>query len=46
MECQKCNFSEGTEKLHACPLQDDIYDDDTEQCNCCEECTHECAMDI
>lgn len=32
--------------LHECPYQADVHNDSTFQCNCCENCTHECAMDV
>jgi len=31
---------------HTCPYAEDINDDHTTLCNCCEVCQHECAMDI
>lgn len=34
------------QKDHVCPFKQDINDDSESLCNCCEECTHECAMDI
>jgi hypothetical protein len=43
----KCKCGQpGTPELHSCPYQSDINDDDTEGCNCCPDCCHECAMDI
>lgn len=34
-------------KRHSCPYQADVNnDDDPKHCRCCENCTHECAMDI
>lgn len=41
--CDKCQ-GEGKED-HTCPFSEDINGDDT-PCNCCEECEHQCAMDI
>ncbi len=32
--------------LHTCPFKTEMSDDDTTLCNCCEQCTHECAMDV
>lgn len=32
--------------LHGCPYAEEINDDFKSRCNCCEACTHECAMDI
>ena len=32
---------------HACPYAEEIHDStDEHYCFCCEECTHECAMDV
>lgn len=31
---------------HACPYRSEIHDDAESLCNCCEDCTRECAMDI
>lgn len=33
-------------ELHPCPFREEIYDDDEFTCRCCDDCTHECAMDI
>lgn len=34
------------EAEHTCPFSSEINGDDTTLCNCCEECTYQCAMDI
>ncbi len=44
--CERCQCKGGTEELHACPYRMDIYVDDTEDCNCCENCQQNCAEDI
>jgi len=31
---------------HSCPFAEEINGDFDSLCNCCEICTHECAMDI
>lgn len=31
---------------HPCPFREEIWDDDEFACRCCDDCTHECAMDI
>ena len=33
----------GTE-MHTCPCAEDIYGDNSENCNCCSNCTYQCAM--
>ena len=46
-KCESC-FDCGHDALpmHTCPIQEDINDDFTYECNCCEDCTYECMMDI
>jgi hypothetical protein len=36
----------GTDEPHECPYQAEINDCRDDVCNCCENCAHECAMDI
>lgn len=46
MNCDRCqkNPSSG---LHRCPYASEINDNnDDEYCNCCDDCTHQCCMDI
>lgn len=45
MKCESCNKNEGSE-LHTCPYNEDVCDDHESLCNCCEDCTQECANDI
>ena len=33
-------------KAHTCPYREDVHGDNESLCNCCEQCQHECAMDI
>jgi len=40
--CKECKKNT---KSHPCPFAQEINNDDTE-CNCCEDCTDECSMDI
>ncbi len=44
--CGHCKKAGGTKELHSCPFQEEIHDNYLESCNCCEECVHECLMDI
>lgn len=45
-KCMKCGKSV-PDGMHSCPYAADINNnDDPNYCNCCEECEHECAMDI
>ena len=32
--------------LHSCPFAEDMHGDYTLTCNCCGDCSHQCAMDI
>ena len=45
--CENCKSENGTEELHLCSYSIEVYPpDDYEEkmCNCCEECTRECAL--
>jgi len=44
-ECDRC-YKEESDERHTCPYNEEIYEDHETECNCCEACTHECAMDI
>ena len=44
-KCQTCGENEAQEP-HTCPYAEEIYNDSETLCNCCDECSHECAMDI
>ena len=43
--CKRCQHNDVREP-HTCPYSVDIYDDFETLCTCCEECTHECSMDV
>jgi len=43
--CQNCQVKPSTDE-HTCPYKEDINDDKESLCNCCEDCEHNCAMDI
>ena len=42
----KCFACVHTTIAHKCPYQMDINDDHNYRCNCCDNCTKECGMDI
>lgn len=44
-KCSRCNKNEAQEE-HACPYAEEINDDAESLCECCDECRHECCMDI
>jgi hypothetical protein len=45
MEMCKCGRNPASEP-HTCPYAADVHDDEETLCNCCDECTQECADDI
>lgn len=46
VQCTRCRNYNGTYETHGCPFDEEINGDYEERCNCCPDCTHECAMDI
>lgn len=44
-KCPKCKKGK-FEPLHTCPYQSDMCGDHSKHCNCCVECTIQCALDI
>jgi len=42
--CERCKGA-GCDP-HLCPYASEINDDHETLCTCCEDCEHECAMDI
>lgn len=44
--CPSCGKNPAAIEPHTCPFAEDVEDDHETLCQCCEECTHECAMDI
>lgn len=44
----KCSYCKNDGQVsHPCPFAEEIHDNyDPEFCNCCEACTHDCAMDV
>lgn len=43
--CEKCNKNP-SDGLGTCPYQVEINDDRETLCNCCSECSSQCAEDI
>lgn len=41
-----CNHEGRTEEMHPCPFSEEIWEDYDDHCNCCDDCTYECMMDI
>ena len=43
--CNRCNkiTKEGN---HTCPFQEDVNSDEEFECNCCNDCTEDCALSI
>lgn len=44
-KCQNCG-NKDVEDYHNCPYQSEINGDDNYTCNCCDDCSNECAMSI
>ena len=42
----KCECNEEYQSAHTCPYAEEIRDDYTTLCYCCEYCTWQCCMDI
>jgi len=45
-QCGRGNCPNLATALHTCPFSSEINGDDDTLCDCCEDCEHECAMDI
>lgn len=43
--CGKCHVNKGQDS-HTCPFKVEINNDSATKCRCCNECRHECAMDV
>ena len=43
--CEK-SCGNSAEELHPCPYQAELYDNNEDTCNCCDECSYQCAMGI
>ena len=41
-----CKGANDATAAHTCPFAEEINDDHESLCNCCDECTQECAWDI
>ena len=42
----KCGHNYKTPHNHSCPFDSDMYGNYEENCRCCSDCEHNCAMDI
>ena len=42
----KCKCGDPSIEEHTCPFSEEIHGDSETMCNCCDECTYQCAMDI
>ena len=46
-KCGKGNCNNPSPGFHSCPYASEINgNDDEDYCDCCDDCAHECAMDI
>lgn len=46
VEMCSCGVNPATPSPHGCPYQEEINEDSTYQCDCCDDCRHQCCMDI
>lgn len=47
IETSKCRCGgKATEEIHPCPFAEDVHNDDSDCCYCCEGCQEQCARDI
>jgi len=42
----KCKCGNEEEPEHPCPYSMELSDFDDNTCNCCDNCQHQCSMDI
>ena len=43
--CENCKKNQAQE-LHTCPFAEEIYGDEEQKCNCCDDCESRCCQDI
>lgn len=41
-----CKCGQEGRDMHTCPFKDEIENDKESLCNCCENCTYDCAMEV
>lgn len=44
-KCSQCQ-SNPVSEIHYCPYSSEMDEDCEEECNCCDECMGNCALDI
>lgn len=44
--CERCHKNPASNEVHSCPYNEDVNNDHEPCCTCCDDCMHECAMDI
>lgn len=44
-KCPRCDKNTA-EPPHVCPFAEDVHNDSETLCDCCDDCTNECAWDI
>ena len=45
-KCYREGHEGQTEEFHACPYDEDVNNDPTPACKCCQACEDECAGDV
>ena len=43
--CSVCQ-SKPAQEPHTCPFAEEIHGDSESLCDCCDDCMHQCSMDI
>jgi hypothetical protein len=46
LKCKSCGKLGGTKKKHQCPYQNDVHENNSNHCNCCENCQQNCSDEI
>ena len=44
-KCGNCGTNDAADE-HGCPYAEEIHDDFTTMCTCCDDCRHDCLMEI
>jgi hypothetical protein len=45
-QSKPCKCGAAAQEEHPCPYQVEMDGNDDNYCNCCSECTENCAMDV
>lgn len=45
-KCECCGKNAASDEKHTCPYAEDVNGDHETMCNCCDNCSAQCAADI